>query len=186
MQTSSFDYLATHYEKDVFPNLVTEKREKVVYKERPTSKIIIFDKNKNVALVGNMVHSFYFLPGGGVEEGETPEQAAVRESLEEVGYRVTIINKLGVIDDYRTRDRNHNINHCFIAKIKGSKLALFLTEEEKKNGMHVVWKSLPEARSILQKEVTELKKGNVKFYNTGFNILRDFVFLNRAINLRND
>ena len=35
------------------------------------------------------------LPGGGVEPGETPEQAAVREVREETGYDVELLRLLG-------------------------------------------------------------------------------------------
>ena len=35
------------------------------------------------------------VPGGGIEEGETPEQAAVREVREETGYEIELIRSLG-------------------------------------------------------------------------------------------
>jgi 8-oxo-dGTP diphosphatase len=35
------------------------------------------------------------VPGGGIEEGETPEQAAVREVREETGYEIELIRPLG-------------------------------------------------------------------------------------------
>jgi 8-oxo-dGTP pyrophosphatase MutT (NUDIX family) len=43
------------------------------------------------------------LPGGRTDEGETPEQAARRELLEEVGLAVGPESVLGLLDDYATR-----------------------------------------------------------------------------------
>jgi hypothetical protein len=40
-----------------------------------------------------------------------------------------------------------------------------------------MWVPLDDALKILEKEVLLLKKGEVNFYNTGYNILRDHLFL---------
>lgn len=37
---------------------------------------------------------YFVFPGGGVDEGETPEQAAIREAMEELGIEVAIKRKL--------------------------------------------------------------------------------------------
>jgi 8-oxo-dGTP diphosphatase len=40
---------------------------------------------------------YFVFPGGGVDEGESPEQAAVREAMEELGVEVVIIQKVAEI-----------------------------------------------------------------------------------------
>ena len=40
---------------------------------------------------------YYVFPGGGVDEGESPEQAAIREAMEELGIEVTIKQKIAEI-----------------------------------------------------------------------------------------
>lgn len=60
---------------------------------------IILIENDKVALIerhrGGL--DYFVFPGGGVDEGETPEQAAVREALEELGVEVAIGQKLAII-----------------------------------------------------------------------------------------
>ena len=40
---------------------------------------------------------YYVFPGGGMDDGETPEQAAVREAMEELGIEVAIQQKIAEI-----------------------------------------------------------------------------------------
>ena len=40
---------------------------------------------------------YYVFPGGGVDEGETPEQGAVREAMEELGVEVEIRKKVAIV-----------------------------------------------------------------------------------------
>jgi 8-oxo-dGTP diphosphatase len=60
--------------------------------------IVLIEENK-VALIERHragLHYFVF-PGGGVDEGESPEQAAVREAMEELGIEVAIRQKVAEI-----------------------------------------------------------------------------------------
>lgn len=55
--------------------------------------------------------------GGGVESGEDPAAAIVRELKEELGAEVEIVCKLGVVDDYYNLIHRHNINHYFLCRV---------------------------------------------------------------------
>jgi len=175
MNYKSMKPIATFREHDVFPNRKTDTS--VIFEDRLTGKAIVFDHEGNIALVGNKINTFYLLPGGGVNENESIEDGIVRECLEEIGCKVILKDNLGVIDDYRNRDKKHCISYCFTAELVGEKGELRLTEDEIKNGLHVIWKPLDEAITLLDREVGQLKRGEVAFYNTGFNILRDHLFL---------
>jgi 8-oxo-dGTP diphosphatase len=65
---------------------------------RIRSGIVLIQENK-VALMERYRAGFhyYIFPGGGVDEGETPEQAAVREAREELGIEVAIKHKVAEV-----------------------------------------------------------------------------------------
>lgn len=60
---------------------------------------IILIENDKVALIERHRAGldYYVFPGGGVDEGETPEQAAVREAMEELGVEVSLKRKVAVL-----------------------------------------------------------------------------------------
>ena len=70
------------------------------------------------------------LPKGHIEEGETPEQAAIREVAEETGIKSEITRSLGVIDFWfmASGKRIHKTVHHFLFMEAGGKLAPQVTE----------------------------------------------------------
>ena len=57
---------------------------------------IVFSKDRqNILLIKRRDVPVWVLPGGGIEPGESPENAAVREVEEETGYQVKIFRKIG-------------------------------------------------------------------------------------------
>ena len=54
--------------------------------------------------------------GGGVEKGESPEDAVVRELREELGADTEIVCKIGVVSDRYNLIFRHNVNHYFLCR----------------------------------------------------------------------
>lgn len=159
---------------DIFKNPEHKKPEK--WEDRQTVKIIIQNDKGEIALITNLVHKLFLLPGGGVESNNL-EQEATRESLEETNYHVKIIYKVGELEEFRNRNAKHYLTTCFFAKSIKEGCEDLRTEEEKENGLEVKWFNLKDTLRVMSKQVEMVKKGEVKFYNTAFNIIRDYNFL---------
>ncbi|MCX6757922.1 MAG: class I tRNA ligase family protein [Candidatus Nomurabacteria bacterium] len=97
----------------------------------------------------------YSLPGGGVDDGETYEQAAIRESKEETGYiNFTNIKKVGMVEaNYYNPVRKINrraLAVCFSMNLKDElKEDLNLTDLEKKSVISNEWVSKGKAEELL-------------------------------------
>jgi ADP-ribose pyrophosphatase YjhB (NUDIX family) len=94
--------------------------------------LVIDHSGKNGLLIGRRDHKdasgkriLWSLPKGHIEEGETPEQAALREVAEETGIESAIERSLGVIDFWFMAGgkRIHKTVHHYLFRETGGLLA---------------------------------------------------------------
>ncbi|MDD9268189.1 NUDIX hydrolase [Paenibacillus sp. GCM10023248] len=78
---------------------------------------------------GDIVWNF---PGGSIEDGETPEEACIREVKEETGYDVIILKLLNCTDD----------KYTYLARINGGEMFLDSENEANKDIIEIAWVSV--------------------------------------------
>ena len=87
--------------------------------------IVLIKENKVALIERHRAGLNYFVfPGGGVDEGESPEQAAIREAMEELGVEVTIKQKVAEI---RLGHKSRQI--YFLAEQTGGEFGTGIGEE---------------------------------------------------------
>ena len=79
------------------------------YQLRLTAKVVLLNDRNEILLFPN------FLIGGGVDDGETFEQALTREGMEEAGVEMENIRSIGTVIQYRDGLRKKYEVHGFIA-----------------------------------------------------------------------
>ena len=94
---------------------------------------------------------YWTLPGGGVIEGESPEQATIREVLEETHLDVSIV-KLLFEEPYE-----YGVSYCFLATVKDGAEAILGNDPEEKDVPHqqrmlqeIAWHSLEDLKDDQQ------------------------------------
>jgi 8-oxo-dGTP diphosphatase len=79
--------------------------------------VVLQDRDGAVAVIRRRRgdDTWYLLPGGGVENGESAQEAAAREALEELGVEVAIGSLLATV--HFRRDGVESVQHHFAATI---------------------------------------------------------------------
>ncbi|HNY25317.1 MAG TPA: NUDIX hydrolase [Alphaproteobacteria bacterium] len=128
-----------------------------IKKERIAVRAVIFNSENKIALFCPDNKIGYRVPGGGVEIGETIEQALKREIIEEVGITVKLSpNPIAELIEFKNQNKLEQTNFIFTAEI------VEIIEVKKK----VKWLTLDEA-------IEELYFQIPKTYKNVFRRMRD-------------
>lgn len=104
------------------------------YIYRPSAYALVFRSAGELAVVHTP--SGCFLPGGGIEEHETPEQAVEREAMEECGFQLRVGKLVGRATEivYSARE-----NACFEKPSSFFAAQLVSLSPESESGNEVRW-----------------------------------------------
>jgi ADP-ribose pyrophosphatase YjhB (NUDIX family) len=72
--------------------------------QRTAGRLLIIDAAGRVLLINEAMqsgHPYWLVPGGGVEDAESPRDAAVREAYEETGLRLTLASDAPTVSTER-------------------------------------------------------------------------------------
>ncbi len=125
---------------------------------RIRSGIILIEDGKLALIERHRAGLHYFtFPGGGVDEGESPEQAAIREAEEELGIQVVIKQKVADVHF------NEKMQYYFLAEKIGGEFGAGTGEEygeyDPVHGTyHPLWMPLEDVKNknVLPRELADL------------------------------
>jgi 8-oxo-dGTP pyrophosphatase MutT (NUDIX family) len=122
---------------------------------RLAARAVVRNRDGKIGLVYVKKYDLYALPGGGVEDGESPEDTLRREVREEAGCTCGKITPLGIVFENRGSQNFVQQSWYYAVEAEEEGQELRLTEKERNNGSQIQWYPLEEAiRLIDTQDVT--------------------------------
>lgn len=124
-------------------------------KMRLGARGIILNDQAKIAILHMDNVGAYKLVGGGIEEGENPEETFKREVLEEAGCEVEIDSFLGVIREEKSQDNFAQDSYVFVGHVISDTGELHLTEKEISRGSELVWLTPEDALKKIEENLND-------------------------------
>ena len=115
----------------------------------PSTTAVVQDSVGHIVLVRRKDNDLWALPGGGMEPGESIEDTAVREVLEETGLVVEVTGLIGVytnphhVMEYSDGEVRQQFSLCYATELKGGELRI---DDESTD---IAWVSIEEIESLM-------------------------------------
>jgi len=137
--------------------------EQMNLKIREAVRCVLFDTDNNVAVLYSRAKNYWALPGGGIEKGETPEVATMREMREEAGCDSENLVCVGKTKEIRKDRELINISYAFKAYVVGEKGVSEFEEHEEIEDFVVEWHSIDDVhKKIASVKTREQRHENIK------------------------
>lgn len=143
--------------KRTYYDIIRPFRKAYWYVVRPKTygvKVLIEHDGKFLFIRNSYGKKLWTFPGGGKNKKETPQEAAHREALEEVGINLSESRHLG--DYTSTRQHKRDTVHCFHAVVSDPTHSIDEDEVEEAQWFHS--SNIPEPQSFAISEVLRLYK----------------------------
>lgn len=129
-----------------------EKEPSINYSDRLTVKVIIKNSAGKILILNDGL-----LPGGGVHQGETNEEALAREVAEECGMTIDNIATLGSVIQYREYLAKRYIVHVFTADLQ-----VATDRRNPRDAGEIAfkhnWLSIEQAKVLLRYSIREMER----------------------------
>lgn len=154
--------------------------------ENPQNRLgargIIFNKcNNKIAILHKQAKNEFKLIGGGLEENENPNDAFIREALEETGCVIEIDDCLGTIEEYKSLDNFHQTSYVFVAHVVNDTHKTNYTKQELEEGSALLWLDINDALMYIKECEDKLipypHDKKLSLYHTKFIVRRDYEIL---------